>query len=133
MLFCCYSMKLNDRILCRYTKLCILILPFNCLLNVLNYWFQWATWKLGNIAMLLVLFLVKVLFAFKFWWASSLFTVMSVFWYVSEKLFSWKFDILTLFLVFTRFNMLFYYFLNFQNWLFVFLNYFKVWNLLNAS
>lgn len=127
-LFCCYTMKLNDRILCRSTKLCILILPLNCLLIWFKLLISVGNMKSWQYCNALLLYVVKILSSFKFWWISSLFTAMSVFCYDSEKWFSWKFDIFTFFLMSTKFNMLFYYFFNFQNWLFIFWNYFKVWN-----
>jgi glucose-6-phosphate-specific signal transduction histidine kinase len=56
----------------------LLIKCFKLLISVGNM----KTWQYCNS---LVLFLVKVLFAFKFGWASSLFTVMSVFFVITVK------------------------------------------------
>jgi hypothetical protein len=71
------------------------------------------------------------LLIFNIWWPPCLSIVMNVNCSHGEINFLCKFFVSTLCLVLTRLNMLFYLSLNSHNSLFLFLNFFKVWNQLN--
>jgi hypothetical protein len=113
--FCWYFAQFNDINFSRYFKLCFFILPLNFYLMMLCDVFILHPSFYG----LLVL---------KFWWPQGLSIVMNVNCFHGEKKFLCKFVVSTLCLVPTKLKMLFYLFLNFENSLFLFLDFLKVWN-----
>jgi hypothetical protein len=109
--FCWYFTKLNDIKFSRFFKLCPLVLPLNCFLSALlilvgTMKTQWCY------ACFSYFLCFKSLWVLKFKWPPSWFVVMYVNCFDGEKLFLWKFVILTFCLVPTRLKTLFYLFLN---------------------